>query len=114
MPSIELPDSVVFANGTNTETVRLSGGRTVVIRQATGMDMMRAQKQAGDNAAATEQLYALLARCIAINGKAPKPEEIARMSLGAIRKITEAFNKLNDDVPDPELDSDGNPIEPPA
>jgi hypothetical protein len=114
MPTVEIPDSVLLGN-TETKTIKLSGGRTVVIRAGTGVDMMRAQKEAGENASSTQQLYATIARCISINGKPVKAADIAHLKLGAIKRIVEEFNKLNEDTPDLEPDDeDGleNPTEP--
>lgn len=96
---------------TPTVSFKLSRGRTVHMRQATGMDMLAASRSMGDRSAPAETLYMLICRCIAIDGKPVKIDDFKHLPLGVINKITTEFNKLNDDVPDEDPDKP-NPPEP--
>jgi hypothetical protein len=98
---IKIPDENLASVLLATEEVRLSGNRVAVVRAAIGDDTIEAIKALPPTATTVEQSYAMVARCVAIDGKQLTYDLFRKLPYGVIKKVMAASNRLNEDPTDP-------------
>jgi hypothetical protein len=67
-----------------TKTITLPSGKTAVIREAFGQDLMRAQRAIGDSPDPSAVMFALVAETVEIDGKPIVYDDVLLMKLADV------------------------------
>jgi hypothetical protein len=95
--NIEVDEKILPQNEQRAFKVKGADGKTleVVVRLAFGSDLIESMKGSNKKVSPTEQFFAMAARVTTIDGRSITTNDLRRLPLRAVQKITKEFNVIN-------------------